>query len=145
MFIALLIVTFGLALATSAVVARLFNGSITGIMDLITPGKMASSWRRYLYFAICVVGVSGGVRIDQIERYITPQLRETQALALTGDRWILEVYRTLIGTLSSIAWLLLVFFVVALVVYVIKRGLELRAGHRDAESAPNASDEARKS
>ena len=127
MFITLLVVTFLLSLATSVAVSGLFNGSIAGIMNLITPGTMAHSWRRYLHFAICVVGVSGGVRISQIERYITPQLRETEALALTSDRWILEVYRTLIGTLSSIAWLLLVFFVVALVVYVIKRGLELKA------------------
>ncbi|MBO9471043.1 hypothetical protein J7355_13160 [Endozoicomonas sp. G2_2] len=137
MFIALLVVTFLLALATSALVARLFNGSISAIMNLITPGEMASSWRRYLHFAMCVVGVSGGVRIGQIERYITPQLHETNALSLTTDRWILEVYRTLIGTLSSIAWLLLVFFVVALVVYVIKRGLELRADRgRGDRSSP---------
>lgn len=35
-------------------------------------------------------------------------------------------YRTVIGTLQSIAWLLLVFFVFALLAYVIMRGMELR-------------------
>ena len=41
---------------------------------------------------------------------------------------MLEVYRTLIGTLQSAAWLLLVFFVASLVAHVIVRGIELRHG-----------------
>jgi hypothetical protein len=45
---------------------------------------------------------------------------------LDADRWTLEVYRTIIGTLQSIAWMLLVFFVAALIAYVVMRGFELR-------------------
>jgi len=45
---------------------------------------------------------------------------------LNADRWTLEVYRTIIETLQSIAWMLLVFFVAALLAYVIVRGFELR-------------------
>ena len=41
---------------------------------------------------------------------------------------MLEVYRTVIGTLQGIAWLLLVFFVFALVGFVIVRLAELRSG-----------------
>ena len=43
------------------------------------------------------------------------------------------MYRTIIETLQSIAWMLLVFFVFALIAFVIMRGFELRqAGRRDA-------------
>ena len=40
----------------------------------------------------------------------------------------LEIYRTIIGPLQSAAWLLFVFFVFALIAYVIVRGFELRHG-----------------
>jgi hypothetical protein len=38
------------------------------------------------------------------------------------------VYRTVIETLQSTAWMLLATFVALLLAYVIARGLELRAG-----------------
>ena len=53
---------------------------------------------------------------------------------LNADRWILEVYRTLIGTLQSVAWILLVFFVFSLIAYVIMRGFELRRQGRPPHS-----------
>jgi hypothetical protein len=77
-------------------------------------------------FAMLVVGVSGGVRVWDLEKYITPRPEEVSAITLNGERWILEVYRTVIGTLQSEAWLLLVFFVFALIAYVVTRGLEPR-------------------
>jgi hypothetical protein len=39
---------------------------------------------------------------------------------------VIEVYKTLIGTLQSVAWMLLVFFLFALLAYVVVRGFELR-------------------
>ncbi len=39
---------------------------------------------------------------------------------------MLEVYRMVIGTLQGVAWMLLVFFVFALVAYVIVRAFELK-------------------
>jgi hypothetical protein len=47
-------------------------------------------------------------------------------LQLTTERWGLEIYRTIIETLQSIAWMLLIFFVVTLIAYVIVRGREVR-------------------
>ena len=44
MFITLLVVTFLLSLGTSLAVSGLFNGSIAGIMNLITPGTLPSAW-----------------------------------------------------------------------------------------------------
>jgi hypothetical protein len=49
-------------------------------------------------------------------------------LQLTTERWGLEIYRTIIETLLSIAWMLLIVFVVTLIAYVIVRGREVRRG-----------------
>ena len=77
------------------------------------------------------MGVSGGVRIWDLEKYITPTEDQPEIIALTAERWTLEVYRTLIGTLQSVAWMLLVFFVFALVAYVVMRGFELKHGRKN--------------
>jgi hypothetical protein len=128
MFITLLGVTFLIALGTSLIVVRLFRGPIRTILDRIVSPELSGAWQRYLSFAVIVVGVSGGVRIWELEKYITARTQDAEPIILNADRWVLEVYRTLIGTLQSAAWLLLVFFVFALIAYVIVRGFELRRG-----------------
>ena len=126
MFITLLIVTLLIALATSLLVLRLFDRLIRKILDRVVAAELSAAWNRYLSFAVVVVGVSGGVRIWSLEKYITARTDDGEPIVLNADRWILEVYRTLIGTLQSVAWILLVFFIFALIAYVIMRGFELR-------------------
>ena len=126
MFITLLVVTFVIAVAVSLLVILLFRASITAILERIVAEDISGAWSRYLAFAIFVVGVSGGVRVWDLEKFITPRPEEAQAIVLNAERWTLEIYRTVIGTLQSVAWLLLVFFVFALIAYVIVRGLEAR-------------------
>ena len=77
-----------------------------------------------------------GVRIWELEKYITPMLggREVQTVSLGFDRWVFEIYRTAIETLQGIAWMLLVFFVFALLAFVFVRLGELRREHRDQPS-----------
>lgn len=138
MFIALLLVTFLLALAVSALVARLFARPLQSILQRIIDDPISEAWVRYMKFAILVVGVSAGVRIGELEKYITP-LRfndKAQIVPLTGERWVLEVYRTVIESLQGIAWLLLVFFVAALIAYVVVRLGELKRS-RQPERAPS--------
>jgi hypothetical protein len=94
-------------------------------MDRIVGDPLGSAWVRYLMMAIVVVGVGGGVRPWDYEKYITP-LKDQPVLTLNSDRWVLEIYRTAIGTAQAITWLLLVFFVFALIAYVLLRGAELR-------------------
>lgn len=123
MFITLLVVTFLIAAAASAVIALLFTRPINKILSRLVSDELAPMWRRYVLFAIYVVGISGGVRVWDIERYITPD-REGQILALNSDRWVIEIYKTIIGALQSAAWMLLIFFLFALLAYVIVRGFE---------------------
>ena len=127
MFITLLLLTFLISLGVSAVVARIFAKPIEEILRRIIADAISQAWVKYLKFAIYVVGVSSGVRIWQLERYITaPQMPQGQILQLTRDRWVLEVYRTIIESLQGLAWMLLVFFIFALIAFVIVRAFELR-------------------
>jgi len=123
-FVSLLLVTFGVAVGCSFVVILLFNRSVNTILSRIVADEIASAWTRYLKFAIFVVGVSGGVRIWELEKYITPRDADAEAVVLTIERWTLEIYRTVIETLQSVAWMLLIFFLFALIAYVIAKGRE---------------------
>lgn len=119
MFITLLAVTFVIALVVSALVARFFHEPIERILSRIVEEDLSYAWTKYLKFAIYVVGISGGVRIFELEKYITSRVQDEPPPALNTDRWVLEVYRTVIESLQSIAWLLFAFFVFALIAYVI--------------------------
>lgn len=126
MFLSILIVTFFVALGTAVVVVYLFNKPVTRILARLIPEEISSGWLKYVKFAIYVVGVSGGVRISALERYISPGEHDDIPLVLNAERWTLEIYRALIGALQSISWMLLVFFIFTLIAYVITRGRELK-------------------
>jgi ABC-type transport system involved in multi-copper enzyme maturation permease subunit len=127
MFVLLLIVTFLVALGVSTVVVRMFTAPIERILSRIISDPISSEWVKYLKFAIYVVGISSGVRVWDLEKYITrPQTEFAEIVELTANRWVLEVYRTIISTLEGAAWLLLVFFIFALLAYVIVRVVEAR-------------------
>lgn len=130
MFFSLLIATFLIALAVSIAVVTAFSRPVRGILDRIIDDAISAAWHRYITFAALVVGVSGGVRIYSLERYIQPELLADgsggQPLALTAERWTLEIYRTIIECLQSMAWMYLVVFLFALIAYVIVRIAERR-------------------
>ena len=134
MFLTLLVSTFLLALGVAFGVMKAFTKPINGILQRIIKDEISGAWSKYLKFAILVVGVSAGVRVYELEKYIAPSgSRETQA-GLSFNRWVLEVYRTVIDTLQGIAWLLLVFFVFALVAFVVVRLTETKLGQAEEKS-----------
>ncbi len=126
MFYTLLFVTFLVSLGVSVFTVQLFDKPLARILDRIVADDLGSAWCRYIKFAAYVVGISGGVRLYELEQYITARHKDMKILALTGETWTLEVYRTIIGTLQSIAWMLLIVFVIALVAFVVVRAFELR-------------------
>lgn len=143
-FITLLIVTFLIAFAVSLIVTVIFNKPIRGILNRIVDDAISSAWVKYLQFAIFVTGISSGVKVWKLERFITPESNPdttegagqavSQIIELTTERWVLEVYRTVIGTLQGIAWMLLVFFVFALIAYVIVKLFERKKVDQPPES-----------
>ena len=133
MFFTLLAVTLSLSVAVSYTAAKGFRKPIGAIFSRIIQDDISAAWQRYVMFATYVVGISSGVRIYDLERYISPQMRDMDILQLTAERWVLEIYRTLIACLQGIAWMYLVVFVVALIAYVIMRGFELKRGKADQQ------------
>ncbi|MGH8021864.1 MAG: hypothetical protein ACREIA_26995 [Opitutaceae bacterium] len=127
MFYALLFVTFAIAAAVSCLCARIFSKPADAILRRVIQDEIHRSWLTYLIFALYVVGISRGVRIHELQQYISPQdwKREGNVLRLTPERWTLEAYRTVIETLQGIAGVLLVFFVVALAAFIVVRIVEI--------------------
>lgn len=133
MFITLLVTTFIIAFVVSTIVVLFFSRPIEKILDRIISDQISRAWSKYLKFAIYITGISSGVRIWNLEKYITkPEYQGSEIVLLTTERWVLEVYRTVIGTLQGVAWMLLVFFVFALVAYVVVRVFEMRAKAKEA-------------
>jgi hypothetical protein len=127
MFIKLLVSTFGLAFIVSTVVVAFFLVPINRILARIIRDKISKAWSKYLVFAIYVTGISAGVRIWDLEKYVTrPDFEGSEIVELTTQRWVFECFRAITGTLQGIAWMLLVFFVFALIAYVIVHAFELK-------------------
>lgn len=127
MIITLLAVTFVIALAVSLLIAALFRAPVRAIMRRIVADELGEAWVRYLTLAIVVIGVSGGVQVWNLEKYLNPA-KDQAPLVLNGDRWVLEIYRTVIGTAQAVTWMLLVFFVFALIAFVLVRNAERKTG-----------------
>jgi hypothetical protein len=123
----LLVITLLLSLVVAGLVAWFFRKPVGTIMSRIVGDPLASPWVKYVMVAIVVVGVGGDVRPWDYEKYITP-VKDQPLPVLNADRWILELYHTAIGTAQAITWMLLVFFVFALIAYVLLRGAELKQG-----------------
>jgi uncharacterized membrane protein len=134
MFITLLAATFIISFVVSTIVILFFSRPLDKILDRIISDQISGAWSKYLKFAIYVTGISSGVRIWDLEKYITKSqvYKDAEIVQLTTERWVLEVYRTIIGTLQGVAWMLLVFFVFALVAYVIVRVFEMKNKAKNA-------------
>ncbi|MEL4301255.1 hypothetical protein ACE02Z_06535 [Shewanella xiamenensis] len=124
MFFTLLFITFALSITVSLLVVSIFKKPLGEIFSRIIQDSISAAWQKYIIFATYVVGISGGVRIYDLERYITARHKDVEILQLTLERWTIEIYRTIIETLQSIAWMYLIVFIFSLIAYVIVRGFE---------------------
>ena len=133
MFIALLAIVLVLSAIVCFAVTLVFRKQIDRILQRLVGEDIYTAWSKYLLFAVYVVGISGGVRVWELDRYITP-VKDQQIIELTSDRWFLEIFRTVIGTLQSVAWVLLLFFLVALIALMLVKGREMKRQNRMEES-----------
>jgi cytochrome bd-type quinol oxidase subunit 2 len=110
MFYALMIVTFCVAAAVSFGTAWLFSHPADAILKRVIQDGIYRSWVTYLKFALFVVGISSGVRVNELERFVTAPVygRNPEVLDLTTPRWVL-----------------LIFFVIALIAFVLVRIAEV--------------------
>lgn len=126
MVITLLVTTFVVAFVVATLVVFLFTKPIDSILHQVLPPDLCPAWAKYLRFAIYVVGIGGGVRVWDLEKYLTAQEPYNAIVELTRARWLLELYQTIIGTLQSITIMLLAFFVFALIAVVLVRIFDRR-------------------
>lgn len=134
MILTLLVLTFVIALGVTTFVVLLFNQPILSILQLVVPTEIGGAWAKYLRFAIYVVGIASGVRVWDFEKYLTTQMPYNSIIQLTLDRWVLEIYQTVIGALQGSAMVLLVFFVFGLVAVVSVRVFEMRLTQAEAKT-----------
>ncbi|MCP4684042.1 MAG: hypothetical protein GY867_01215 [bacterium] len=126
-FVLLLAVTLAISLLVSLIVLFYFRKPVDKIFQRIIGEEIAVAWRKFLMFALVVVGVSSGVNIWKLEQLIEPEGEGLVQPALTAQNWGLEIYRTVIQTLGGMAWALLIFFIIALIAFVIVKRGEVRS------------------
>lgn len=126
MFYYLLIGNFFLATIVSVTVIAIFSGSVKSILSRIINDNIHLAWLKYIKFAGMVVGISSGVHTYNVEKYINPDIvdKKQVILKLTPERFVLEVYSTIIDTLQGLSWMFLIFFIVSLLAYVFVRRSE---------------------
>jgi len=123
-FFALLLVTLLIAIIVTLIVIISFRKPIKSIFSRIIGEEIAAVWQKFLTFALLVVGIASGVSIHKLEKFIAPITEKNPRPDLTLEFWALEIYRTIISSLGGLAWALLIFFVFALIAYVIVKGRE---------------------
>ena len=101
MFIKLFLITFFTSVSVSFLVNKIFAKSIRTILAKLVQEKIAQVFTRYVYFAIYVIGLSGGVNIYSLERYLNfgPGGLWTDSLS---DRLATLLY--LVGALLFCGW-----------------------------------------
>jgi hypothetical protein len=135
MFLTLLIVTFVVSTVVSIIVALAFSKPIDQILARIIGDEISSAWRRYVMFALYVAGISNGVPTYDLQQYFNPPNQTTTIVPFTTNNWIFEVYRAVIGTLEAISWVLLIFFIFALLAFVVVRVFEMKKSKKDEDKA----------
>ncbi len=120
MFTILLIINFLIAILICWGITKIFDPSISGIIKRIIPEDINAGWILFMKLAIFLIGLTGGVNIFRLETI----LRGDSYLAINNI--IMEIYRTIFDTLISITWLLLVFFISALIAYLFVKNTETK-------------------
>lgn len=126
-FVLLLTTTLVVSLLVSFIVMFFFRKPVDKIFQRVIGEDIATAWRKFLMFALVVVGVSSGVNIWRLERFVEPVAEGAAKPVLTAEVWGVEVFRSIIQTLGGMAWALLIFFIVALIAFVIVKRGEMKA------------------
>ena len=88
MFFTFLLINFAIAAAMCFLLQRVFRKPVNSILQRLIAEEIYTAWSKYLTFATYVVGISGGVRIWDLEKYITPR-ENKEIIMLTSERWAL--------------------------------------------------------
>ena len=126
MFFTLLFILLGVSAVTTIPVVLFFKKYIKAILKRLIGDPLYKSWERFITFALFVVGISSTVNPHRLEKYVLKSRTDQIITELSPEAWFLEIYQTFLTVLSSLAFSLMSFFTVALIAYIIVRGLELK-------------------
>ena len=126
MFFTLLFVLLGVSAITTIPVVVFFKKYIKAILKRLIGEPLYKSWEKFIIFALFVVGIASTVNPHRLEKYVLKSHTDQIISELSPDAWFLEIYQTFLAVLSSLAFSLMSFFTVALIAYIIVRGLELK-------------------
>ena len=99
-----------------------FKKPVNDILLKVVGGELAGAWSRYMRFVFYVTAIGGGTRIWALERYFFPAPGADGKIPaipeVTTEFLVFKICRTILDTLTSLAWVLFAFFAITLVVYV---------------------------
>ena len=125
-FILLLTVSLLVAIIVTTIVVLFFRKHVDKILGRIIQDEISTAWGKFITFALYVIGISSGVNVWRLEKIIVPEGEGIIKPVLNAEYWGLTIYRTIIDTLGGMAWALFLFFVVALIAFVIVKKKEVK-------------------
>lgn len=109
-----LVLIFLAAIAVAGCVVAAFSTSIDGVLLRLLSGEMAAAWSKYAKFALFVASFTGGLRLNEIQALAGGEAQASMKLG----QCLMEVYKTIAGTLGGASWTLLIFFGATLAAYL---------------------------
>ena len=106
--------SFAAAIAIAGSVVVLFSKSIDEALSRVIPAEMASAWRQYVKFALFTVTFAGGMRLKALAEFVA--LRTPIGPPLTAGQGLLEVFKSIAGSLVAASATLLAVFIVTLAI-----------------------------
>lgn len=117
MFITLLVVNLTISLAVCLATTFIFRKKFTDYLRKQWTEEGASIWIKYMSYLLCIIGVSVGTRVWDVERYLV----NGKTSELTQEQMALEMYKTLMATLQICALMIFVFLIFAWVASLIRK------------------------
>lgn len=125
-FIFLLVVSLAVSIGVTTIVVLFFRKHVDKILGRIIQDEISTSWGKFITFALYVIGISSGVNVWRLEKIVAPEGEGIIKPILNAEYWGLTIYRTIIDTLGGMAWALFLFFIVALIAFVIVKKREIK-------------------
>lgn len=124
MDIVMLTATFLAALGVSGGVVLAFSVPMDATLNRLLSSELAAGWSRAAKFAVFVAAFTGGLRLSELENVLLVRYGGG-GQPLRASQGLLEVFKSVSGSLTAASWAVLAFFAGALGVYGATRLYEL--------------------
>ncbi|HJZ65135.1 MAG TPA: hypothetical protein VKD70_12505 [Candidatus Acidoferrum sp.] len=123
MVVVFFLASLAAAVGISWLLAWLFKIPVENLLRYLVERDVAEAWTKYVFFLLLVVGVASGTRIRLLEEYLAaPSWNQTAIQSqMTQAFWVLEMYRTVLGSVEGIAWMLVLLALVGFGAYFVVR------------------------